>query len=218
MERFVSIPDDVKKYARKKRFIRYGIRILAFLALMAFAVWQVFIVGDETFERVKPLGRIIASIVILAAPFLIMGIPWKLRDRSYIGIVKTPIVKTFWGHPGNTKEHNKDFNSLYLVIDTPFSKKDTMKKISTAEAKYLQHLDVYNKGDVIFRLDGANYAFRFPTEEDGRRVCVICGLQGHEGWKTCNVCGYNYITGNEAELKRKLIEYEYGDGPVPKEK
>lgn len=210
MDRFVTIPDDVRKYARKKRFIRYGIRILVFLALMAFAVWQVFIVGDETFERVKPIRRIIASIVILAAPFLIMGIPWKLRDRSYIGIVKTPIVKTFWGHLGNTKEQNKDFNSLYLVIDTPFSKKDKKKKISTAEAKYLQHLDVYNKGDVIFRLDGANYAFRFPTEEDGRRVCVICGLQGHEGWKFCNVCGYNYITGNEKEVKNKLIEYEYG--------
>ena len=45
MDRFVTIPDDVRKYARKKRFIRYGIRILVFLALMAFAVWQVFIVG-----------------------------------------------------------------------------------------------------------------------------------------------------------------------------
>ena len=210
MDRFVTIPDDVRRYARRKRFIRYGIRILVFLALMAFAVWQIFIVGDETFERVTLIRRIIASIVILAAPFIIMGIPWKLHDRSYIGIVKTPIVKTFWGHLGNTKENNKDFNSLYLVIDTPFSKKDKKKKISTAEAKYLQHLDVYNKGDVIFRLDGANYAFRFPTEEDGRRVCVICGLQGHEGWKCCNVCGYNYITGNEKEVKNKLIEYEYG--------
>ena len=210
MNRFVTIPDDVRKYARRKRFIRYVIRILVFLALMAFAVWQVFIVGDRTFERVEPLGRIIASIVILIAPFLIMGIPWKLRDRSYIGIVKTPIVKTFYGHQNNLKEHNKAFNSLYLVIDTPFSKKDKRKKISTAESKYLQHLDVYRKGDVIYRLDGANYAFRFPTDEDDRRVCVICGLQGHEGWKSCNVCGYNYITGNEIEVKNKLIEYEYG--------
>ena len=210
MDRFVSIPDDVKRYARKKRFIRYGIRILIFLALMYFAVWQVFIVGDETFERVKLLGRIIASAVILAAPFIITGFPWKLRDRSFIGIVKTPIVKTFWGHLGNTKEHNKDFNSLYLIIDTPFSKKDMKKKISTAESKYLQHLDVYREGDVIYRLDGANYAFRFPTDEDGRRVCVICGLQGHEGWKTCNVCGYNYITGNALAMKHALIEYEHG--------
>ena len=211
MNRFVTIPDDVRKYARKKRIIRYGIRILVFLALMAFAVWQIFIVGDETFERVTLIRRIIASIVILAAPFIIMGIPWKLRDRSYIGIVKTPIVKTFYGDLNNTKEHNKAFNSLYLVIDTPFSKKDKRKKISTAESKYLQHLDVYRKGDVIYRLDGANYAFRFPTEEDGRRVCVICGLQGHEGWKSCHVCGFNYITGNEAEVKKKLTEYEYGN-------
>lgn len=210
MEKFVSVPDDVKRYARKKRFIRYGIRILCFLALMAFAVWQIFIVGDETFERVTPIRRIIASIVILAAPFLIMGIPWKLRDRSYIGIVKTPIVKTFYGSKTNLRESNKAFNSLYLVIDTPFSKKDKKKRISTAESKYLQHLDVYRKGDVIYRLDGANYAFRFPTDEDGRRVCVICGLQGHEGWKSCKVCGYNYITGNEIEVKKKLIEYEYG--------
>ena len=211
IERFVTIPPDVKKYALKKRNIRRFFRILVFLALMAFAVWQVFIVGDETFERVTLIRRIIGSAVILVAPFIIMGIPWKLKDRSYIGIVKVPIVKTFWGHLGNTKEHNKDFNSLYLVIDTPFDKKDMKKKISTAESKYLQHLDVYRKGDVIYRLDGANYAFRFPTEEDGRRVCVICGLQGHEGWKSCNVCGYNYITGNEAELKAKLIEYEYGN-------
>ena len=210
MDKFVSIPDDVKRYARKKRYIRYGIRILAFLALMAFAIWQVFIVGDETFERVDLKGRIIGKTVILVAPFLIMGIPWKLRDRSYIGIVKTPIVKTFWGHLGNTKEQNKDFNSLYLVIDTPFSKKDKKKRISTAESKYLQHLDVYRKGDVIYRLDGANYAFRFPTEDDGRRVCVICGLQGHEGWTACHVCGYNYIVGNESEVKKKLVEYEYG--------
>ena len=63
MDRFVSIPNDVKRYARKKRFIRYGIRILIFLALMYFAVWQVFIVGDETFERVKPLGRIMVFAV-----------------------------------------------------------------------------------------------------------------------------------------------------------
>ncbi len=210
MEKFVTIPPDVKKYALRKRNIRRFFRILIFLALMAFAVWQVFIVGDETFERVTPIRRILGSAVILVAPFIIMGIPWKLRDRSFIGIVKTPIVKTFYGHLNNLKEHNKAFNSLYLVIDTPFSKKDTKKRISTAESKYLQHLDVYRKGDVIYRLDGANYAFRFPTEEDGRRVCVICGLQGHEGWKSCKVCGYSYITGNEAEVKKKLVEYEYG--------
>ncbi len=211
MDKFVSIPDDVKKYVRKKRFIRYGVRILVFLALMAFVVWQVFIVGHETFERVDIKGRIVCKTVILIAPFIITGMPWKLRDRSFIGIVKTPIVKTFYGHLNNLKEHNKAFNSLYLVIDTPFSKKDKKKRISTAESKYLQHLDVYRKGNVIYRLDGANCAFRFPTEEDGRRVCVICGLQGHEGWKSCNVCGYNYITGNEIEVKNKLIEYEYGN-------
>lgn len=208
MKRFVSIPDDVRKYALKKRIIKRSIRVLIFLALMAFAIWQVFVVGDKTFERVELLGRIIGKTVILVAPFIITGIPWKLRDRSFIGIVKTPIVKTFWGHLGNTKEHNKDFNSLYLVIDTPFSDKDMKKKISTAESKYLQHLDVYREGDVIYRLDGANYAFRFPTDEDGRRVCVICGLQGHEGWKSCRVCGYNYIEGNLPEVKRALIEYE----------
>ncbi|MBQ7780098.1 MAG: hypothetical protein IJ404_06350 [Clostridia bacterium] len=211
MDRFVTIPDDVRRYARRKRFIRYGIRILIFLALMAFAVWQVFIVGERTFERVDLIGRILGKTVILVAPFIITGIPWKLHDRSFIGIVKTPVVKTFYGHLNNTKEHNKAFNSLYLVIDTPFSKKDKRRKISTAESKYLQHLDVYRKGDVIYRLDGANYAFRFPTDEDGRRVCVICGLQGHEGWKSCNVCGYNYITGSEKEVKNKLIEYEYGE-------
>jgi hypothetical protein len=210
IDAFISIPPDVKKYARRKRNIRRFFRILIFLALISFSIWQVFIVGDETFERVALLGRILASAVILLAPFIIVGIPWKLRDRSFIGIVKTPIVKTFYGDLHNTKEHNKAFNSLYLTIDTPFSKKDITKKISTAESKYLQHLDAYRKGDVIYRLDGANYAFRFPTEEDGRRVCVICGLQGHAGWKTCNVCGFNYITGNEIELKKKLVEYEYG--------
>ena len=211
MNQFVNIPPDVKKYALKKRIIKRIFRLLIFFALMAFAIWQVFVVGDETFERVKLIRRILGSAVILLAPFAITGIPWKLKDQSFIGIVKVPVVKTFWGHLGNTKEHNKDFNSLYLVIDTPFSKKDKKKKISTAEAKYLQHLDVYNKGDVIFRLDGANYAFRFPTDEDGRRICVICGLQGHEGWKSCHVCGYNYITGNESEVKKKLVEYEYGN-------
>ncbi len=218
MEKFVTIPPDVKKYALKKRNLRRFFRILIFLALMAFAVWQVFIVGHETFERVDLKGRIIGKTVILVAPFIIVGIPWKLRDRSFIGIVKTPIVKTFYGHLNNLKEHNKAFNSLYLVIDTPFSKKDKKKRISTAESKYLQHLDVYRKGDVIYRLDGANYAFRFPTEEDGRRVCVICGLQGHEGWKSCRVCGYNYITGNESEVKKKLVEYEYGKDAKPEEK
>ncbi len=209
MDKFVSVPVDVKKYARRKRFIRYGIRILIFLALMAFAVWHVFIDDGETFERVEPWGRIIGKTVIMVAPFIITGIPWKLRDRSFIGIVKTPIVKTFYGHVNNLKEQDKAFNSLYLVIDTPFSKKDTKKRISTAESKYLQHLDVYRAGDVIYRLDGANYAFRFPTEEDGRRVCVICGLQGHDGWKTCNVCGYDYISGNSVELKTSLTEFEY---------
>ncbi len=210
MDRFVSVPADVKRYARKKRFIRYGIRILVFLALMAFAVWQVFIVGGETFERVGPRGRIIGKTVIMVIPFVITGIPWRLKDQSFIGIVKTPIVKTFYGHVNNLKEQDKAFNSLYLVIDTPFSKKDTKKRISTAESKYLQHLDVYREGDVIYRLDGANYAFRFPTEEDDRRVCVICGLQGHDGWKTCNVCGHNYISGNSVELKKILTEFEYG--------
>lgn len=211
MTRFVKVPEDVKLYAKKKRCIRYAFRIAIFLFLMTVFILTLTVNPEKTFENVKTKYRIIATVVMLLIPFIASGVPFCFRDRSYVGVVKKVKVDTVYKSDWALKNvrQGRDYNRVWLTVDIPTSKRHIKRMVSSAEAKYLRHLEVYHEDDVLCYIDGTNYAFRYPENDDERRICVVCGLTAREISDRCEICGHTYIKGTASEMKKTLHDFEY---------
>lgn len=211
MERFITLPDDVKSYAKRRMTLRRTVHILVFIALMTVSVLTLTVNPEKTFENVQTKYRIIGTIVLLLIPFFVSGIPFSLRSRSYIGVVKNVKVDTVYRSDWALRNirHGKDYNRVWLTVDIPTSKRHIKRMVSSAESKYLQHIDVFHEEDVLVFIDGTNHAFKFPEKDVERRICVVCGLTAREINERCEICGHTYIKGTAPEVKKRLYDYEY---------
>ena len=131
----------------------------------------------------------------VVAPMLIMGVPFKLIDRSFEGKVEAVHAYTTVEDPRRAiNMSNAQYQRLNvrLTVRTP---EGYRLKRSVAKSKMVDKriLGWYQEGDKVLHLYGTQYTVVLPDDPRAPVRCVICGKKSGYGDARCPECGYSLI-------------------------
>ena len=194
-----GLPDDVKRHVKRKVLKRVAIlTVLEFVLAAILIVWGKQILHAGSWQAFDA----ICCIVILAIPFLVCGVPIKLIDKSWYGVVEKVDVDTTYDCDQPYKPSLERFylkNTVYLTVKVPDKDKLIIKKVYSGKAKQQRHINTYQKGDKVFHLYGTRQTIVLPDPSKTHLQCAVCGTMneipenaGSEK-KTCRECHLTLI-------------------------
>ena len=185
------LPIDLKKHVKKSIMKRVIPCVILFIIFgMILLLW-----GNRIFNTDNLGFKYFCYFLVMIVPFGVTGVPSKLKDKTYFGIVdKVDIITT---HDLSSKIHAKQEmlytkNTVYLNVMLP-SGKELYTKVYEGKANLQQHLFTYQKGDTVFHLYGSKYTVILPKEADTNVQCAICGSNNDKEDSTCRNCGHSLI-------------------------
>ena len=130
-------------------------------------------------------------------PFVISGIPKKLIDRTYCGVIEDVEVTTSndvdmsWGKRGRVCYKNV----VYLKIKTDDGGV-IYKKVHSAISNKINDIQIqkYKVGERVFHLYGTPHTIIISKKSNEAIECAVCGsLNSHEHVK-CRYCGHTLLS------------------------
>ena len=196
----ISLPQDIKKYVRKK-----VISDVMYFVLLELIAVGVNIVTFDTFKRL--LGgwiHVLIIIVIQLIPVAISRFPFKLIDKSWSGEVLSVDIET---KPDAFMEGGRPISYTKHEIILGVRRKDgTVVKIVAKEVGERRHIgfappnegniklyiDYYSVGDKVYHFYGIKnyYIVRNHAELND---CIICGAQNPLNRDDCFNCGHTLL-------------------------
>ncbi len=184
----LKIPAELKKHARKtvlKRLIPCAVLAVAFAVLL-------LLFGNTVCKTDNTVFRLSFYIVVMLIPFVITGVPFKLIDKTYEGIIESVNIETTVDSDSSVKPSRERLyhkNMVYLTVKLPNGKVCT-KKAYEGKANLNQHLETYKKGDRVFHLYGSKYTVVLPKASDSEMQCVVCGEYNKIENNICRSCAH----------------------------
>ncbi|MBQ9467893.1 MAG: hypothetical protein IJU52_02675 [Clostridia bacterium] len=194
----MKLPQDVKAYIAKKVAVRLTICLL----LEAAAVVVVMLWGRKLLASVKTGITVLCYVVFFLLPFVFSGVPLKLIDRTWYGVVEKVDVDTTYDNDQPFKptlEHFYLKNTVYLTVKEPDTERLIIKKVYAGRAKLQRHINTYKKGDTVFHLYGSQHTIVLPIAHETHVQCAVCGAMNElpeigEGEEpTCHNCNLTLI-------------------------
>lgn len=190
-ERRMALPKDLKAYGRKKILQRVLPCALMFVSFgLILLEW-----GTVIFATRNKIFLISCYVVVMILPFVLTGVPHKLIDKTYYGIVKKVDIVTTIDNGSSvkpTREHLYLKNTIYLKIETSNGEL-IYKKAYSGKAKLLQNIHTYNEGDKVFHLYGTNVTIVLPGSADISVQCTVCGTSNNINDDKCRDCGHSLV-------------------------
>ena len=197
------LPDDLKKYARKYLLIR----LCSCILLLTIFVLVLLFFGDTLFNHENSLYRIkeILCIAVVILICFITGVPLKLMDRTFYGIVEKVTVTTGYNSKASGKRQSTlnsrtvSYRGFYSIITMEISVKTSDGKtitrtVNSAPPSNENNYDeIFKQGDRVFHLYGTNIYVKIPDDKKEKIVCPICGLLNSQDHNLCNNCKYTLI-------------------------
>ena len=187
------------------------IRVTSCCILFALFLFAIIMWGERIFPmpQYTPKSFVAVQIgcyvIFMTLPFLITGVPVKLIDSSWSGVVSNVDVEdsigTFYrafGRPGTY-----DRQDLILTIKKDNGKVITRSAVSVGEryklkvsdrppiptpGKITDHLNDYKIGDRVYKYYGFKYLYVVPSDEDDKKRCIVCGLNNDKHRDKCLNC------------------------------
>ena len=185
------LPDSLKRKQRKKVLSR----ALPCLALLVFSIIVLIFFGEQLRSKYE-IGNIIIRIVLVIAPFLICGVPFKLIDTFWSGTVSEISVEektateSIGGRPWPYMRQD-----LVLTITGDNGKKFKYKELSLANKDprlFIQNggeisdcKSKYRKGEALHKYYGFPHPFSETADE---KICIICGTVNSSELRVCSFC------------------------------
>ena len=186
------LPKDLIAHRRRQIFKRVVLcTILLTLLATALVLW-----GDAIFNTKYPSFDATCYLAILLLPFAITGVPFKLIDRTYSGVIKQVEIETTAAvdntsvRPTYNKLYTK--NTIYLTVELT-NGKVIRKKAYSGKAALQEHLDTYHEGDAVFHLYGTKTTVVLPTKSDTTICCAVCGASNDVAYTTCHQCQHTLV-------------------------
>ena len=186
-----QLPKDLKAFAMKTALKRL---IPCILMLTVFAVALIFW-GDVIISIDKEPVRIILYVIIMLVPFAVTGVPHKMLDRTYSGMVQKVEITTSI----DSDHHSKPSRATFYMKNTVFLHVEQenglviRKKACEGSTKMAQNLEAYKVGDKVFHLYGSTQTIVLPKEKDQLVQCAICGEANYKTESHCKLCGHTLI-------------------------
>ena len=192
----MKLPADIKRYIAKKVIFRLSVCfVLEAAAVAAIALW-----GGKLFASVNAGITALCYIVVLLIPFAITGVPFKLIDRTWCGVVEKVDVNTTYDYERRfrpTLEGTYLKNTIYLTVMPPDKEHLIIKKVYAGRAKLQQHINDYVKGDKVFHLYGTQHTIVLPVPPETHVQCAVCGTMNdlaENKDKKCHNCRLTLIS------------------------
>lgn len=181
-----KISTELKKHTRNtvlKRIVPCVILLIAFIVLL-------LLFGSTICNTDNKVFQVSFYVVVMLVPFVVTGVPFKLIDKTYEGIVESVNIKTTVDSGSSVKPSREQLykkNTIYLTVKLPNGKVCT-KKVYEGKADLNQHLETYKKGDRVFHLYGSKYTVVLPKANDIEVQCAICGERNKIEDDICRSC------------------------------
>ncbi len=167
----INTPADIKGKIAKERAIRWAAFIMLLSAVVAVFVFVPAVSGQDNFTKTLEL------IFFVGITVIVTGVPVKVWDRSWQGVVIDSKVETDWDNRmmgSQTGKYGYRENTVYIVV-----KKANGKTIrQCVEGKQKSHIaravDRYEIGDYAVHVGGAKYTALLKVNQERYR-CVMCG-------------------------------------------
>ena len=190
----LQLPKDLKAFAIKNALKRI---IPCALLLICFAIALIFW-GDVILPVDKDIVKVIVYTMVMLVPFALTGVPFKLIDKTYSGIVeKVEIATTVDNlyHERPTRESLYLKNTVFLHVKQG-NGTVVRRKASEKNARMSQNAEPYKVGDRVFHLYGSTQTIVFPKASDTFVKCVVCGDVNDKNECHCQNCGYTLVKGD----------------------
>ena len=185
-----KMPEDLKAYTQKKIARRVvPCLILEILLGLIIALW-----GDILFPTSAVEFKYSCYFLIMLIPFAATGVPFKLIDRTYAGIIERAEVSTVMCTTRGTRRHKLIWkNQLDVTIRTTDGKLIDKTPLMIDISMPVQKLEVYKVGDRVFHLYGTKTIVKLPSPTDTHVACAVCGQMNEMSRNTCNLCDHTLI-------------------------
>ena len=176
---------DIIEKIRRRYFVK-GLCGTA-LALLLSGAFLLF--GWASFTERFGVGNGAAILLLLAVPpFLLLGLPRDLADRSWEGTV-TAAKKVIKGKNTKSSAPNKGDDSFDDYIRLTVDLGDGVTKTVFAP---MDELSLFRSGDRIRHIRGTkHYQLYRPGRE--HTDCVMCGRAADRGTHTCPHCHFSLV-------------------------
>jgi len=198
--RSIRLPEDLRKYVRKKKERRLWSCIAAECLMILFLLF----LGDRVFSAMGIFLQVCAYVLLLSLPFLLTGVPWKLIRRNWSGTVTEVQVKTQTSYTADKQilqnivtltlvdENGKSFQREVATHDVQTSRHGGIR-LSTANVKVEHYMNEYSVGDEVYYFHGLPYPFVIGPNYKERTTCVVCGQETRSEEARCWSCGHSLI-------------------------
>ena len=194
------IPSDVVEYAKRRvkhrriRCIALFSSVLVIATIIAASYWE-----DIVNAELNNLMFFVVSVFVAGA--LISKFPFPLFNKSIYGKITnidvTDALDNEYVYAGNSRPvplpRKRFVDKQLLHVDSYTKNKEYVLKTHSDKKHKFRLSSAYNVGDDIICLDGTDYAFKVPNNENDKRICVICGHENAFSADVCTACSYALI-------------------------
>ena len=186
-----KIPYDLKRYSRN-----YALkRILACVVMLALLGTALALWIDIIFSPKLVSFKILFCIVVMAVPFILTGVPFKLFDRTYCGTVERVDVETTVDSDAKSKPTWQTLywrNIVYLTVRCEDGKL-IKSKVQSERVSAHHNEDLFKAGDKVFHLYGSKYTVILPKKSDTHVECAVCGSSNNIENDRCRNCEHTLV-------------------------
>lgn len=200
----MKIPEDIKKYALKRRLLRIGLCLLTIGIISLIFFTNLDSVLDSSYTKIR-IAIYLAAVIFTAFMF---GIPKLIFEKSFVGkIVELDIVTK------TESDMRMGFvESLYrrvwinAIIELKNGKRIHKEIASrrtqrlTVPSKFQRGADdsflanQYSIGDTVIYIAGTKYCQVYSDNKENL-TCVVCGEFSNFDNTSCEHCGHTIMKG-----------------------
>ena len=197
------------KSLRSKRNKAILSRVIpCFILLIACVV--ILVLWGERLFRVPSSDFIIVQkilyVLFLLLPFVITGVPLKLIDSSWDGVIADVKVRerigTYSRAPGKPGMYTR--HDLILTVIKSNGKKKKYVALSLGKAdftwqnppivgKIAYHVEKYPIGAHVYKYYGFKQLYLAPSHDEDRKICIVCSTTNKNQDTTCGYCHSDLI-------------------------
>ena len=195
------LPNDIVKYINRK----VARCVIIFVILESIAIGISILSWEYLATNTNIVFHICILFFLYIIPFFASGLPFKLIDKSWSGVVTEVFIKEETGTytSGGIRSFPYVKNVIYLQVQ-----KDNGKEVRVVarefgirsragfpvpnEGDVTMHLDEYCVGDRVYHFYGLKHNYIVKNKSEIIE-CVICGSHNQKERSDCLNCGYTLI-------------------------
>ncbi len=187
----VKLPRDIVLYAKKK----VAKRIITFILSEALAIFIAYLFSTNSTE----MATMFTYLIAIAIPVIVVGVPHKLVDKTWIGEVAKVNVAT--NATAAMRDGPKSLTTRTSV--NLYVKEENgnllVKNVSKTNSRIVNLFNEFKEGDIVMHVYGTDYIFKVPLNDGMNCKCVVCGTNIEGTNNNCGRCGHTLI---KADYKR----------------